>query len=325
MWFTISFRFECYYSEVLQVKLSEGSVVMAVKDRNIFDKEKIIAFGQKYDIFPDDVKEEVLKALEEIKKDEFYSSLCEKLLDYMKKGAPIGSLAPDFKEGRKAEFALFFPVWYMAEESVKDLEKRGVSLDIIHKSFKSICGCIAANKNLKGRMGTSAYFSWLPLHARGELFRIGDFQYEKKVDNGKLTIEIHIPSGTKLDVRQNLLSFKEALDFFEKYYPELEFSQFLCKSWLLSKEIEEVMGKKTNISRFGDMFERFSINDTTGDSVYRFVYKMVPPYPPVDELPEDTTLQKKLKEYIKSGKMMYAYGGLISKERLYDMLKNEEI
>lgn len=299
--------------------------IIAVNDCDFLNKEKILAFGQKYDIFPDNVRKEVFEALEEIKKDEHYISLCRNLLYSMKNDIPLDSLVPDFEDGLKGEYAMFFPVWNMAEESAKDMEKRGISPDIISKSFKGICSCVANNKNLKGRMGTSAYFYWLPLHAHGNLFKIGDFQYEKTEHNGKHAIGIHIPSGTKLNVRQNLLSFKEILDFFKTHYPELEISGFCCKSWLLSKEIEEVMGKKTNISRFGDMFERFSINDTTGDSVYRFVYKMTPPYPPIDELPEDTTLQKRLKEYIKSGKMMYAYGGFISKERLFDMLNREGI
>lgn len=294
-------------------------------DCNCLDKDRILAFGKKYDILTDVVEKEVIKALEEIKTDRDYILLCNKLLYHMKNNMPLTSLIPNFKDGLKAEYAIFFPVWYMAENAAEDMKKRGISHSIITKSFKGICDSIINNKILEGHMGTSAYFFWLRHYALGELFLINDFQYEIKNHDGKVSIAIHIPEGTKLDVYQNLLSFKEALDFFETYYPELEISGFLCESWLLNKEIEKIMGRKTNISRFGDMFERYDINDTEGDSVYRFVYKITPPYPSVDELPENTSLQKRLKEYMKNGKKLYAYGGFISKAKLLDMLSKNII
>lgn len=287
------------------------------------DNDRILAFGKKYGILSDVVEKEVIKALEEIKKDKDYISLCSKLLYHIKNNIPLTSLEPNYEDGLKAQYAIFFPVWYMAENSAEDMKKRGISHSIISKSFKGICDSVVDNKILCGRMGTSEYFFWLRHYALGDLFMINDFQYEIKKHDGKATIAIHIPEGTKLDVSQNLLSFKEALDFFETYYPELEISGFSCESWLLSKEIEEVMGRKTNISRFGDMFERYDINDIDGDSAYRFVYKTTPPYPSIDELPENTTLQKRLKEYMRSGKKLYAYGGFISKAKLFDMLSKE--
>ena len=291
---------------------------------DLLNEDKITAFGEKYDILPEEVKEEVLKALSEIKKDKDYTLYCKLLLGYMKNNMSVKPLEPDFEDGIKAEFALFFPVWYMAEEAAADMERRGIPHNIIAKSFKGISGCVAGNKKFKGCMGTSAYFTWLTFFAGGKLFRLNDFQYEKREHNGRPAIGIHIPAGTKLNVYQNILSFREALDFFETYYPEIEISGFTCESWLLSREIEEVMGKKTNISRFGDMFDHYSINDTQGDAVYRFVYNLVAPYPPLEELPENTTLQRKLKEYMIKGKKAYALGGFISKEKLISMLNTEK-
>ena len=314
---------------VYQTILNNSDAEMAVHIRlsqeineDCLDKERIISFGEKFDIFPSNVKTVALEALEEIKSDEGYTVLCKAILYFMKNSLPLNCLMPPFEDGIKAEFAIFFPVWYMAQENAEDMEHRGVPKDIISKSFAGICSCVEANKTFKGCIGTSAYFFWLPFHAHGKLFMINDFQYEKKEFNGNPAIGIHIPSGTKLDVCQNLLSFKGALDFFAKYYPELKISGFVCESWLLSKEIEEVMGRKTNISRFGDMFDRYDIGDTKGDAVYRFVYKLTPPYPELDDLPEDTTLRKNLKEYMKTGKRVYACGGFITTEKLHDMLRN---
>lgn len=291
---------------------------------DLFDREKILAFGEEYGILPEDVKEQVLIALNEIKADEGYIALCKAILYFMENNLPVTLLAPPFEEGIKAEFAMFFPVWYMAERFVRDAERRGVPKEILTKSFSGICGCIRKNKEFKGCMGSSAFFFWLPYHAKGKLFTINDFQYETAEHNGKNAVGVHIPSGTKLDVVSNLRSFKEALDFFDRFYPELNMSGMVCESWLLSPQVEEVMGKKTNISRFGDMFDRFDIGDTKGMAVFRFVYGFSEPYPSVDELPENTTLQRKMKEYMKAGKRVCAYGGFISREDVERKLKEAE-
>jgi len=292
-------------------------------NEDIFNKEKILAFSKEYDLLSEENISLVLKAADEIQNDEERKTLCYKLLELMRKGISTDKLAPPDDGSLKSEFALFFPVWRMAEEFAEDAGKRGVSHEIIHKSLRGIDSCLTGNKELKGRPGTSAYFFWLPLHGQGKLFRIGDFQYELTSHEGKNAIGVHIPKGTKLNVHQNLNSFKEALDFFEQYYSEYKMSGFVCESWLLNPHIEEIMGKKTNISLFGDMFDRFDIGDTVGKSIYRFVYKLPAPCP-VDELTEETSLQRNIKNYLKAGNKVLSYGGFISKAKLNQMLKDLE-
>lgn len=291
---------------------------------DLFNKEKILAFGEKYGIMPEDVKEEILKALEEIKNDEGYKKIALALFYCLKNGIDHNAFKPDFEEGIKAQFAIFFPIWYMVEEVADDMVRRGVPEEIIIKSLAPVCGCLKINEKLTGKMGTSAYFFWIHKHALGELFNIGAFQYEPVKKDGKDLINIHIPAGTKLNVQDNLKSFKEAMDFFDKFYPEFKMEGLMCESWLLSDKIEEVMGGPTNISRFGDMFTKYSIGDEKGEAVFRFVYNFAAPYPPIEDVPEDTTLQRKLKAYMLSGKRVYALGGTISREELLTRLKEFE-
>lgn len=291
---------------------------------DLFNKEKILAFGEKYNSMAEDVKEEVLKALEETKNDEGYQKIAKAIFYCLKNNIEPNNFMPDFEEEIKAEFAAFFPVWYMTEEFAADMEKRGIDAEIIKNSVAPVCGCIKRNSEFKGVMGTSAFFFWIIKYARGELFRINNFEYETYKHDEKDVVNIHIPPKTKLNVYENLKSFKNAIDFFDRYYPEYKMSGVICQSWLLSKEIEEVMGGPTNISRFGDMFDRYDIGDTKGESVFRFVYGFAAPYPPVEELPENTTLQRRLKAYMLSGKRVYNMGGTISREELLAKLKEFE-
>ncbi len=293
-------------------------------DVNLFDKEKILRFAEKYDIMADDVKKKVLEALCEIKEDEAYKKIAKAIYYFIKNCLPIDDLKPDFEEGIKAEFVEFFPVWYSAEEYADDKERRGISKEIIIKSLSEICGFIKANEEVIGRMGTSSYFHWLSVHGQGKLFRINEFMYELAMHNEKNAVGIHIPPKTRLNVYENLKSFREAMEFFDKYYPELEMTGLICESWLLSREIEEVMGGSTNITRFGDMFDRYDVGDTKGESVFWRVYNIAG-VPPIETLPENTTMQKRMKEYMLSGKRVYACGGFISREKLYSRLREFEV
>lgn len=291
--------------------------------KEIFNKEKILSFAEKYDLLSEENKGLVLKAREEIQSDEEYTTLCYTLLHRMQKGLSINELAPPDDGSLKSEFALFFPVWCMAEEFAEDAEKRGVSYDIIHKSLRAIDSCLTGNKVLKGCPGTSAYFFWLPLYGQGRLFRIGDFEFELTKHEGKDVLGVHIPKGTRLNVQRNLQSFREALDFFAQYYSEYDMSGLVCESWLLNPHIEEIMGKKTNISLFGDMFDRFDIGDTVGKSIYRFVYNLSTPCP-VEELIQETSLQRNIKNYLKAGNKVLNYGGFISAKKVNEMLTEIE-
>lgn len=293
-------------------------------DINLFDSNKILAFAKKYDSMPDDVREKVFESLELIKNDEGYSMIAKGIYYCLSNGIEPNAFKPDFTDGMKAQFVMFFPVWYMLEEFACDMEKRGVDFEIIKNSVAPVCGCVKRNEAMTGEMGTSAFFFWIHKYAKGELFRINEFEYETYKHNEQDYVNIHIPAKTKLDVYSNLKSFKGAMDFFEKFYPEFKMNGLMCESWLLSPQVEEVMGKPTNISRFGDMFDLYDIGDTNGDAVFRFVYGFAAPYPPIEDVPEDTTLQRKLKAYMMSGKRVYAMGGTISKEKLETKLNEFE-
>lgn len=287
---------------------------------DIFNKEKILAFSDAYDLLSEENKALALEACDAIAEDAAYVELCRAMLYFMEKDLPIGLLKPQGEDIR-AEFALFFPLLNLAERFAEDARRRGISEKILRDSLKGIDSCITRNADFTGRIGTSAYHEWLPLFGQGRLFTMADFQFELREFQGKNAIGVHIPKGTKLCVEANLKSFKTAMDFFVTYYPEYEAAGLVCESWLMNPKIEEIMGKKTNISRFGDMFDRFDIGDTVGKSVYRFVFGVLKPANP-DSLCGETSLQRAFKAYLKTGGKIVNYGGYISAEKLNEMLKS---
>lgn len=289
-------------------------------DVDLFNEEKIFAFAKCYDLFTDEISKKIQTALYEIKNDRGYSKLSKALYYFIKNNLGIDVLKPDFSKGIKPLFVMFFPVWYMAQEFSNDLTQRKVDREIIKKTLNQIIVCLENNKSLTGVLGISSQFNWITKYAKGELFKINDFEYELGRKDGDNMVKIHIPKNTKLDVLNNLKSFNQAVEFFDTYYKEYNVKGVMCESWLLSDEIREVMGRETNISRFGDMFTKYDVGEN-GDAVFRFVYNLVEPCKDLNTLSEETTLQKNIKSYLLLGKKVYAKGGIIKREDIKKRIK----
>ncbi len=299
--------YSAYLAEAEEQKESISSV--------IFNKENIIKFNNEYAIFGEEVLEYIMNAIDELMCDDGYISLCSAMYVFMKKDISVSELKPPEDGTLKSEFALMPPLIANAVDFCNDAIKRGVDKEILSATLGAIDMYLNANKNRKGRIGTSGYHFWLPLYAKGKLFRLGAFQFEIRSFKGDDAIGVHIPRATKLDVDENMQNFRYALDFFKKYYSEYDFKWFVCESWLLNPHVEAIMGKKTNISRFGDMFERFEI-DEESDGIFISVFKGSKSGK-VDDLAEETSLQRNIKKYLKEGNRFRDYGGFISVDKLY--------
>lgn len=116
-------------------------------------------------------------------------------------------------------------------------------------------------RRLEGRVGLRET-SWLLLHIRLELFRLGRLQFQlddtpsefRSVIDSDRAIQVHIPDVGPLDVDACISSFKLARDFYKEELP------FICDSWLLEPELEKVLPEKSNILSFQKLFHIFSVD-----------------------------------------------------------------
>lgn len=94
----------------------------------------------------------------------------------------------------------------------------------------------------------------------------------------------------------------------KKYY-DIESPQYVCESWLLSKEIANMLDENSNILKFQKLFDIKRSKDGI-DDVLNFVFK-IKKCKNYDELSESTKLQKAIKEYLINGGVIYkGYGEL---------------
>lgn len=303
------------FSEVLAEAEAQKGKISDI----IFNKDKIMNFSSEYEIFSEENLGFILKAIEEILCDESYVSLCCAMYLFIKKDISLSLTKPPEDGSLKSEFALMPPLIANAIDFCEDAKSRGVDKTILVTTLKAIDMYLGSNMRRKGRIGTSGYHFWLPLYAKGKLFRLGAFQFEIRTFQGEDVLGVHIPNGTKLDVSENLQNFCYALEFFNKHYSEYDFKYFVCESWLLNPHIESIMGRKTNITRFGDMFDRFEIEEES-DGVYISVFKVLEPKS-IDDLCEETSLQKNIKKFIKEGNRFKDYGGFISIQKLKEITR----
>lgn len=127
-----------------------------------------------------------------------------------------------------------------------------------------------------------------------KLIEIGRLQYEYCKDY----IKIHIPSGNKLDYMEVLNSIKLANESIQQYY-NCTGLEYYCNSWLLSKQIKEVLNIDDNIIKFQSLFDIKEGENCTRD-ILNFVFNTLE-CSDYNWLSEKTSLQKKIKQMLLNG------------------------
>lgn len=139
---------------------------------------------------------------------------------------------------------------------------------------------------------------WVVRQISGNLFRIGELEYETLQEKGKPAIGIHIPSDSVFTPKNCDASLESAREFFAKYFPQYDGVDYVCWSWLLGPELKNLLPPDSNIIQFQ---RRFLINeiDYSEAEYIQFVFKTR--NVPIADLPENTSLQRNMKKYLQNG------------------------
>lgn len=174
----------------------------------------------------------------------------------------------------------------------------------IHK--KRVKECFESDLKVRKRYGIRvSQMLWAIYFIRTRIVEIGSLQFE--YDSNSI-VKIHIPKNTNLNIFSVKESIKKATIEMKKIYSIKDF-KYICNSWLLSKQIYEIIGKNSNISKFYDLFDVTEGEECIND-ILNFVYG-------IDEcedyslLPTNTTLQSKIKNELLNGKIFYLGLGVL--------------
>lgn len=124
----------------------------------------------------------------------------------------------------------------------------------------------------------------------------------RSVNIGDPVINVHIPrTGTPLSPEGCTLAFREAAEFFKDEFKNSPVT-FVCHSWLLDPKIKEFLRDGSNIKAFADRFTVVN-TDYCPEGDYSEIWRLYDEdfSGSLDILPEDSSLRRNMKHYLKNG------------------------
>lgn len=121
-------------------------------------------------------------------------------------------------------------------------------------------------------------------------------------------VGLHIPRGADLSEESMTKGFKDAMAKTLKHYSDLSPKVVHTSTWLLSPTLAELCGYKGGITRFQNRFIKYPIK-SGGKELFGFAFPSgIEKY---EDLPEETSLQRKLKALYISGGFSLAHAGFV--------------
>ena len=205
----------------------------------------------------------------------------------------------------------------MSRRLKREYEVRGIDAEIFHNSMLDLKYKLDECKLVKGIVGSFVAFWFmgffdLTRFALGRLqFEMVNFGHSYERNGLVLTpesrvINVHIPrTGTPLDEESCEEAFARAKAFFAKETGEV--CAFVCSSWLLYPEHEEMLSHESNVYKFMKRFDVFrsGTSKARGD-LWRLFDTDEKRW---DKLPADTSLRRAYVEQLKKGGQVgWGYG-----------------
>lgn len=173
----------------------------------------------------------------------------------------------------------------------------GISEEIFTATMKCFSRFINEHKEGYGNYAFDREW-WTARQISGQLFRIGELEYELVNEKGNRYVSLHIPSDARLGREEIDQSLHAAKALISDKFPEYASADMTCHSWLLSPTLRELLPKGSNILEFQSYF---LIENTGLDEREYMTWVFKRPDIPLKDLPENTLLQRNLKNYLLAG------------------------
>lgn len=201
-------------------------------------------------------------------------------------------LAPD-ENGLKMLFCMLKAAAYSYEK----YQAEGISDKIFADTMKCFTRYIGEHKVSYGYYGFDRDF-WAGRQLSLIIFRLGELEFEKCNRDGKKSVNVHIPSDAALTRENCEASFQQSRQFYGQYDKNYVGVSYHCYSWLLSPALKELLPENSKIIKFQEMFRIEKVYQEE-DDYKEWVFKRRDISP--EEMPEDTSLQKKMKKHLQNG------------------------
>lgn len=141
-------------------------------------------------------------------------------------------------------------------------------------------------------------------------------RWRKCLEPGDPVVALHIPPGGGLTPEKVEAAFAEAVTFLAEYFPEFQYKGFRCTSWILDPKLIDLLGEDSNLAQFIKRFHLMCMKSAGTDALNYVFLHPDPASAVIGDLPEETSLQRKLKALYLSGSCIYETYGYILKSRI---------
>ncbi|MBQ4516970.1 MAG: DUF5596 domain-containing protein [Clostridia bacterium] len=249
---------------------------------------------------PADAVPVLIEAYEKVKDTEEYQELVEMII-WHRPFSDIAKKAEQFAEPLGVHvYTLEMVLLCSCADMARDRYlQRGVKEDIFWATAHDIVNKLIECKEVKGIWGTFV-FTWFENFYEAVIFHLGRLHFiRRKYKNGVYALDVHIPSCGPLYYEDVMKSYKLAYDFFEHTHGE--YTAFRCCSWLLNPDYRGTVFKEnSNTFAFAKDYVLFQhFDDPSFSECWRLFGVYYDGNP--DNLPEDTSMRRAMKAYLKNG------------------------
>lgn len=158
---------------------------------------------------------------------------------------------------------------------------------------------------------TAEYYEGYPVSPGGRcLSKAEKFQkdtWKAVLRQGDTCLSVHIPDEGDFSKQACDESYERALNVFAKCFTEYRITGFHCHSWMLAPELRSILNEDSRILSFRSRYIPYPA-PADGEDVLNFVFNLK--FTTYSDLPEDTSLQRALKQKYLTGERLYEYSGL---------------
>jgi len=133
-------------------------------------------------------------------------------------------------------------------------------------------------------------------------------EWDKVLEKGDPVIRLHIPPYGKLTPELIDQTLEETKKFAAEHFSDYKYKAFACNSWLIDPQLDELLDEESNIVKFRKRFQSLTCK-STGEGVFDFIFNKPDMSFDIKDLPEDSSLQRALKNHYLSGKAIYEMEG----------------
>ncbi|GAB3745404.1 acyltransferase domain-containing protein [Microlunatus parietis] len=226
------------------------------------------------------------------------------------------------------ELLAYWPVYAfaaMAAETRRWHAGRGIDEATTRHTLADLGRQLTHHRRRLGRGGLTDNLGWLADHFQGRLYQLGRLQFELAplgrttsaeirsagvaAEPGEPVIAVHLPDYCgPIDEPACTESFRAALDFFPRHFPDHPARFFTCHSWLLDPRFAELL-PDSNIAAFQRRFtitQRRNRQDDEGPFLFVFGTRDVAGRA---TLPRHSSLQRAVIDHIDGGGHWYLGAG----------------